>query len=133
MRHIPVEYPLRRGQKVTSQGRENPERDSPWLAMSGRRPLSWSRCGPVTHNLGSYPLLVKSFHVPNASLADVYWRAGCLVWLSSCAEGEAYGPRGVFAPRWPPAAPRDVAPGRGRRPADAVSHLDASPRPLPPL
>src|SRR2546427_5946691 len=51
MRHIPVEYPLRRGQKVTSQGRENPERDSPWLAMAGRRPPSWSRRGPVTHNL----------------------------------------------------------------------------------
>jgi len=40
MRHIPVEYPLRRGQTVTSQGRENPERDSPWLAMVGRRPPS---------------------------------------------------------------------------------------------
>src|SRR2546427_13305117 len=51
MRHIPVEYPLRRGQKVTSQGRENPERDSPWLTMAGRRPPSWSGRAPVTHNL----------------------------------------------------------------------------------
>jgi hypothetical protein len=35
---------------------------------------------------GSYPLLVKSVHVPNGSLSDVYWRAGCIMWISSFAE-----------------------------------------------
>src|SRR3989442_15186355 len=44
--------------------------------------------------------------------------------------GEAYGPLCVFAPRGLPSAPRDVAPGRGGRPADVASHLDAGSRPL---
>jgi N12 class adenine-specific DNA methylase len=54
--------------------------DGSHLAFPGMSPhiTLYPHCA-LSERFGSYPLLVKSVHVPHASLSDVYWRAGCLM------------------------------------------------------